>query len=766
MSKEDREWYFQKIESLDPAHSVVTADRDKNVLVYNEKIRSDESLKRPATDEELVRALALCLLAGPTFQYEVDTFYIEKYYKHGHPASKHDEVDLIVFDDDDLPFAMWEFKSPSATGTKPKLTVICIDRTENPSFESWEQKGRPHSTVFPAAYTDPEFVPYVQGGTRDLSLDSTQADFRAVAATFHAEFFGEHPDNTLFTNVMKCLLAKIYDERVRKKGERYAFQVLYIKSKEEKAVEVFKRVNELYRTAYVRYIEPGSAEPDEINPKEFAPERVKTVVKVLQSMSITRGAALNADVIGAFFEEILRSGFKQDKGMYFTHSNLVTFILEAIDLDGLTAATWKTATHPENRLPYVIDPACGSGSFLLRAMQIVVVAIRSRQSLLVSDIDSAEFFAARMSDAKPNYWAEHFVYGIDPKFDMAITAKVNMVLHGDGSAHIFKHDSLKPLSTFADSKLKPVGDPHRSIPRNRYKFDMAESFDAVVSNPPFGITIASETAGSLGSSYSLRDTVPSEALFLERWFQLLKPNGRLGVVVPESLLNAAENVSVRLFLYRCFHIRAIVGLPRNLFIETPTLTSLLFAQKKKASEISKWDDEWELHLKDCVGRIESVSDFLKKTLRDGTGTISEIEKRVLSTLSPIIDEDSWIVKKGEEPLKTRVPGTVHSVIDGCRYYSKLIVLAGFKLLVRNYVFFKVASKLNYDYPVYMVDEVGFKLSKRKERIRPNQLCRFVGANTNREMPNLHLADEPINLVVDSTTPERILDYIRRDVQWS
>src|SRR5262249_9756845 len=156
-----------------------------------------------------------------------------------------------------------------------------------------------------------------------------------------------------------------------------------------------------------------------------------------------------------------------------------TFILEALDLDGLTVETWKSANHPENRLPYVIDPACGSGSFLLRAMQIVSNAIRSRQGLLVSDIDSAEFFNARMSDAKPNYWAEHFVYGIDPKFVMAITAKVNMVLHGDGSAHIFKHDSLKPLATFSNSKLKPVGDPHRSVPKTRYKFEMAESFDVV-----------------------------------------------------------------------------------------------------------------------------------------------------------------------------------------------------------------------------------------------------------------------------------------------
>jgi type I restriction enzyme M protein len=114
---------------------------------------------------------------------------------------------------------------------------------------------------------------------------------------------------------------------VRRKQASHTTSKSYQTGKEEAAIEVFDRIQGLYKTAYARYIDTKATEPDEIDKKVFPPERLKTVVKALQGMSITRGSALHADVIGTFFEEILRVGFKQDKGMYFTHDNLVSFLL-------------------------------------------------------------------------------------------------------------------------------------------------------------------------------------------------------------------------------------------------------------------------------------------------------------------------------------------------------------------------------------------------------------------------------------------------------
>ena len=215
-----------------------------------------------------------------------------------------------------------------------------------------------------------------------------------MAAAFHAEFFGEHPDNVLFANLVKCLLAKIFDERQTANGQKYQFQILVKINKEESADDIFARVNKLYNQAYQRFID-SSGDPDEISSRDFSPERVKTVVRNIQSMSLTKGAAVHGDIIGAFFEEILRSGFKQDKGMYFTHTNLIQFILNAIDIEGLTVKTWKNSNHPENRLPYIIDPACGSGAFLLAAMNSITRTIRENKNDLVSNLDEENFFLMR-----------------------------------------------------------------------------------------------------------------------------------------------------------------------------------------------------------------------------------------------------------------------------------------------------------------------------------------------------------------------------------
>ena len=139
---------------------------------------------------------------------------------------------------------------------------------------------------------------------------------------------------------------------------------------------------------------------------------------------------------------------------------------------------------------------------------------------------------------------------------MAITAKVNMVLHGDGSTHILKEDAFSPFSKYSDVRLRPCNENQRSITRSLYRPDMCETFDLVVSNPPFGVTLASETRAKIGVTFNLPPTTPSEGLFIERCFQLLKPGGRLAIIVPESLLNGKELINVRLFLYRMFKMES------------------------------------------------------------------------------------------------------------------------------------------------------------------------------------------------------------------
>jgi len=798
LNENQKIWYFDAIDSLGGA--AVTCDRVAGIVTYNPAIASDKSHSRNADPEELAHGVTIALLHGKTYGYSLSALGHEIHFAHGSKGSKSDELDILVRDEDGLPYAILELKAASEydkdredaiknqlfgtaplvgspkllvyctvepKGSQPKLRVVCIDYTKYKSYAAWKDDGEPHSTEFPKHYQDLDYEPYVSQGKKDLALDSTQADFRAVASSFHNEFFGEHPDNTIFVNLVKCLLAKIHDERIRKKGDAYEFQVVYKNGSAASAKQVFNVVNELYKAAYKRYIDPASTEIDELNPKEFSEERVKTVVLALQGISITKGAARHGDIIGAFFEEILRTGFKQDRGMYFTHDNLVRFIIEAVDLSGLTKTIWERSNHPDNRLPYVIDPACGSGTFLLHAMNTITNTIKESAKVLVADHDSEQFYNARLSDSQPNYWAENFIYGFDPKFIMAITAKVNMVLHGDGSAHIFKEDAFRPFSRYQDIRLRPCSDAHRSLSKSEYPVEVCESFDVVVSNPPFGITLASDTRNKLATALTFPETTPSEGLFLERCFQLLKPEGRLGLVVPESLLNAKEMINVRSFLYRMFHVRAIVSMPRNIFIDTPTLTSLVFAQKKSAQDIAAWDAAWQKVSAKSEERIKMAAKCLAKA-NLAKKSASEISGEFLEALDPVMSEKDWILKTGKSSALLRMSKDWggESSTAAADHYKEVMRAAGFEALRQAYIFREVASELDYKFPVFVVEEVGYKLSKRKEKARPNDLCLFLGRSTKVEFTNLHLIDEEYEVVVNSLAPTTVLDFMRKKVKWA
>lgn len=534
--------------------------------------------------------------------------------------------------------------------------------------------------------------------------------------------------------------------------------------KEEAAPELFRRIQGLYRTAYKSFIEPGipNEQIPDLYPNEFSPDKVKFVVRKLQRLSLTRNNSGQGDIVGGFFEEILRDGFKQDKGMYFTHSNLVHFMVEAIDLRDLAIKTFLNARHHTNRMPYIIDPACGSGTFLLVAMNTITKAIIQNKESLITNDEASEFFNAYLSSDRPNLWAKDFIYGIDPKFVMALTSKANMVLHGDGSAHIYRYDGLDSFSEYNDSRLNEIPRRQSTVTETQYDKPVCERFDALLTNPPFSITIDEVVKRRVPQNYTLSEKSDSEALFFERWFQLLKPKGRLGAVLPESFFNTAENLPVRILLYRLFNIKAIVSMPQNLFVDTPTSTSLLFAQKKTKNQIEQWDSKWLQYVREAGQTVDRVLTLLRTLSVENVVNKKEEIGRILE---PLIGNHDYVIKKGKPPVRI-IPDESVTDIDALRAHLRgVFKLADFKKLVLGHVFGRVASALNYSFRTYCVDAVGYKLSKRNERITPNQLCLFISEESNRPILNLHKADEVVEVRVDTQTPQTVLDLIRRDVSW-
>lgn len=189
----------------------------------------------------------------------------------------------------------------------------------------------------------------------------------------------------------------------------------------------------------------------------------------------------------------------------------------------------------------------------------------------------------------------------------------------------------------------------------------------------------------------------SENLFVERWYQLLRENGRLAAVLPESVFDTTENKYIRLFLFKYFKIKAVVSLPQLAFEPyTSTKTSILFAQKKTKDEIDRWNEVWESaslewqNLKTRVVNLISVYDGLKQKSK-----LSSIKDLTLEEETKLIREllKSYITVRDDDL-------NANELIE--KYRSEIEVLCKFDKDTKDafgyvntwWVFGKVASQLN------------------------------------------------------------------------
>jgi type I restriction enzyme M protein len=239
------------------------------------------------------------------------------------------------------------------------------------------------------------------------------------------------------------------------------------------------------------------------------------------------------------------------------------------------------------RLPYVIDPACGSGTFLIEYMKMI------RRKLGVSEV--AAKLPNRIREAHEiwfagntgNAWAREYLFGVENNYDLGLAAKVNMVLHGDGSMNTWIKSGLLPFSEYwvtgrnnilGTEKLR-AGHPYIA-PRN-------EQFDLLLSNPPFSLKLAPDEKAKVREAFHIMASAKSEAIFIERWYQLLTEGGSFCCILPEAILDTSTYKTMRLFLLRSFRIRAIVSLPYDAFRPfTSTKTCIVYATKRTAKELN------------------------------------------------------------------------------------------------------------------------------------------------------------------------------------
>ena len=231
----------------------------------------------------------------------------------------------------------------------------------------------------PARYGKAQYKPYVKDSEKDLEKNFTSEMLNQLQVDLHNVLWGGGgtDDNEIFASLTNLILAKIHDEDTTESGDAYKFQSFtYEKAGDEEFEtneQLFERINKLYRDALKSkmYIldEEELAKSYVIDTKKFSLSKLKYAVQKLQGLSFVDGknSLSGKDILGDFFEGIIRSGFKQSKGQFFTHINIVRFMLWAIQADRLAI----TRIKKDRELPYMIDPSAGSGTFLIEYMKFI-----------------------------------------------------------------------------------------------------------------------------------------------------------------------------------------------------------------------------------------------------------------------------------------------------------------------------------------------------------------------------------------------------------
>jgi type I restriction enzyme M protein len=293
------------------------------------------------------------------------------------------------------------------------------------------------------------------------------------------------------------------------------------------------------------------------------------IVGELQRFSLLQ---TQTDVKGAAYEQLVGSNLRGDRGEFFTPRNVCEM-----------AARLALSTYPKERWLRlkILDPACGTGGFLVAIMNVWREFIYKQQ---LNKWRGDESRALEETARLLKNTADNNLTGIDFNPILVRAAQMNLVMHGDGSTNVYHANSLLPPGEWP---AEPPNEVTRNVRPGVY--------DIILTNPPFGSKIPVDDPHILEQfelaryeieDDQLRSSMPPEQIFIERCLYLLKPGGRLAIVLPDSILSNPGLAFIRRWMLTKTRIIASVDLPQVTFEPyTGTQTSVLLLQKKTPDEI-------------------------------------------------------------------------------------------------------------------------------------------------------------------------------------
>lgn len=529
--------------------------------------------------EEIVRQLWVYKLMRQ-YDYQADEIDLEKSVRFGTEVGTK-AADIIVYTD--------------ATKVTPKIIVECKKPKRKDGIEQLKSymnaKGAPVAVwsngddrvilyrPYPAQFDDTLFdIPRRGQAPKDvleasktlLQLDR-DFNFKKIIQGLEELVLADSGKDE-FNEIFKLIFAKIWDEN--EALERRPGKVVEFRKSIDPEI-TYDRINNLFHKACEAW--PGIfKEGEDI---ELAKRHLQVCVGPVERVRLMGS---NLRVMDDAFEYLLPTEAKKKKGQFFTPRHVVEMCVRMLN---------------PKRTEYVMDPSCGSGGFLLHAMDWCYPAKDNEQREL-----------------RKHKYAAKYLWGIDFEQRAAKTSRALMLIAGDGHTNIFGPDvsSLDPRTWFENAsgqalmhglrqarltaKKIPEGETLKDDDKAWEYFDELR-FDVILANPPFAGEMKDR---KMLSHYELAkpalkragdDKAPKEerdVLFIERILKMLKPGGRAAIVLPQGKFNNSSLAFIREWILKKARLLAVVGLHPNTFKpHTGTKTSVLFVQKYTQEQLDR-----------------------------------------------------------------------------------------------------------------------------------------------------------------------------------
>ena len=642
------------------------------------------------------------------------------------------EADIIVFDDEqhtsahivveckkedvsELEFnrAIAQAFSYAATGTVRAKYFWVTSKIKNDYFEIPKDEPKIYSSIpdIPQfGVTDLAKYKYAKGetivnGQKLFELEAVSEDelTRRFKQAHNALWGGgELNPSEAFDELGKLIFCKIWDEqKPRKNGEPYDFQVFRESSDEKTKEELQKRIKSLY--AEGRNKDPEVFKED----IRLSPEKLRTVVGYLESIHLGK---TDLDSKGRAFETFMGSFFRGDFGQYFTPRPIVKFIVDVL---------------PIKNDSLVLDTSCGSGGFLLHTLD----KIRQQASYYYPNFESN----IKEVNDHFKYWhdfAKENLFGIEINEQIARTAKMNMIIHDDGHTNVITADGLLPIENVKDKNGNVLQQGIYSRTQNKgFAYDR---FNFIITNPPFGFLIRQTEQAYMhqyGFAYkevdwlnpktkqTARENQSTEILFIEQCHNYLVEGGYLAIVIPDGILTNSSLQYVRDCIEEKYRIVAVISLPQTAFQATGAgvKSSVLFLKKHK-EKTTLQIQERKRKLQD---EIKQKNNYEKKLREIGTEKKHHINELISFNNSEGLKGDALKQSESYNVWKAQVNVQYKEKVETLKETLRQEYAEQKTEVLENYsIFMAIAEDIGYD-------ATGKPTSNNELDIIAKELAQFI-----------------------------------------